>query len=317
MPSSARSLRPIKFQPLFIERIWGGRRLEELFGKKLPAEVAIGESWEIVDRGEVQSVVLEGEFAGKTLNELWQHHRDEVFGPGPELPHFPILVKLLDARDRLSVQVHPPADVAEEFGDEPKTEMWWIVDADPGAELYVGLRKGCTKKEFAKALSSPAVADLLHRQPVKTGDAMFLPSGRVHAIGGGTVIVEVQQNSDTTYRIYDWDRAGGTGKPRPLHHEEAMRSIKFDDIEPPLLSPEAERLAEHECFAVDQWKLAEPREAAPAGEFVIVGCLSGQIECAGVSLAPGYFFLVPAGATDRMLRPGAPGTSLLRITLPS
>src|SRR5262249_1256969 len=140
-----------------------------------------------------------------------------------------------DAEDKLSLQVHPPSDVAAELGGEPKTELWYITDAVPGAELYVGLNRGVTREEFEGKIRDGTVAECFHRIPVKPGDAMFLPSGRVHAIGAGLVLFEVQQNSDTTYRVFDWNRLGLDGKPRALHVPQSLASINFKDFEPPLL----------------------------------------------------------------------------------
>ena len=145
------------------------------------------------------------------------------------------MIKILDAREKLSLQVHPPAGKAAELGGEPKTEMWFIADAAPGAELFVGLKRGVTRAEFEKKISEGSVAECFHRIPVHAGDAMFLPSGRVHAIGAGLVIFEIQQNSDTTYRVFDWNRVGLDGKPRELHVAQSFASIDFNDFEPKLV----------------------------------------------------------------------------------
>lgn len=211
-------LYPLTFQPLFKERVWGGRRLAELYGKPLPEGKVIGESWEITDRPEGVSVVTNGPFAGRDLRWLMERHADEILGPVPcSAGRFPWLIKILDCEDDLSLQVHPPASVAPALQGEPKTEMWFVADARPGAKLYVGLRHGMTRSEFESALSKGRVADCFHVVPVSPGDTMFVPSGRVHALGRGNVIFEIQQNSDTTYRVFDWDRLGLDGAPRELH----------------------------------------------------------------------------------------------------
>src|SRR5690606_22752909 len=172
---------PLIFEPLFMERVWGGRRLETLFGKRLPQSTRIGEAWEMVDREEAQSVVHEGPLRGSTLHELWTEHRELIFGKGlPDTPRFPLLCKLLDAQERLSLQVHPPAEVAEELGGEPKTEMWYVVDATLDSDLYAGVRPEVTRETFEEALKEGRVADQVHKVPVKKGDAIFIPSGRVH-----------------------------------------------------------------------------------------------------------------------------------------
>jgi mannose-6-phosphate isomerase len=320
---------PIIFTPIFMERIWGGRRLATELGKKLPSNKRIGESWEIVDREEAQSVVANGSLKGRTLHELWTDYREEVFGesnappgrePGPEsraLPdRFPLLIKLLDAEEKLSLQVHPPADVAARLGSEPKTEFWYVARADPGAELYVGLRNNISAADFRRALDAGEAANHLHIIRVKAGDGMFLPSGRFHAIGGGNLLVEVQQNSDTTYRVFDWNRTDDSGKPRQLHVEQAIASINFDDVRPELVRPDGERLVRHDLFEVQKWQLTEPREIGPAGQFAIVCCLTGKVGGGDVALGPGEFMLVPASLSDRMVRPTENTTTLLRVTIP-
>ena len=230
------TLYPLRFQPIFKERVWGGRDLEELYQKTLPPNVPIGESWEITDRPEGVSVVANGPLNGKDLRWLMEHRTGELLGSvRPQAGRFPLLVKILDAQEKLSLQVHPPAAIAPQLGGEPKTEMWYVAHARPGAELYVGLRRGVTRAEFQRKIKDGSVAECFHRLPVQGGDVMFLPSGRVHAIGAGIVIFEIQQNSDTTYRVFDWNRVGLDGKPRDLHVEQSLRCINFDDFEPALI----------------------------------------------------------------------------------
>ena len=216
-----------------MERVWGGRRLESVLGKNLPPGAPVGESWEIVDREDAQSVVHDGELRGATLNHLWTQHRAKIFGTAyadHPAPRFPILIKLLDARERLSVQVHPPASIAPALHGEPKTEMWYFLDCLPGASIYAGLKRGVTRAAFETAMERGEVEQTLHQAPVQSGESIFIPSGRVHAIGDGCLIVEVQQNSDTTYRVFDWNRTGLDGVPRALHIPESMSSIDFEDF---------------------------------------------------------------------------------------
>jgi len=309
---------PLVFQPIFQERIWGGRKLAELFGKNLPPGKRIGESWEIVDRAEAQSVIANGPLQGKTLHEIWAQHRNEIFGDIPDTPRFPLLIKLLDAEEKLSLQVHPPKSIAAKLGGEPKTECWYVAAADPGAELFVGFRKSITRNEFEKSLRDGAATELVHAIRVKEGDAMFLPAGRFHGIGGGNVLVEIQQNSDTTYRVFDWNRVDqATGKPRQLHVDQAMECIDFNDVAPKLSEPKSELLAKHDLFEIQKWKLDAAREGTPRGQFAIVCCLTGALSCADVDLRPGEFFLLPASVEDRQLHPRSKGTTLLRITIPN
>ncbi|MBA3652247.1 MAG: mannose-6-phosphate isomerase [Chthoniobacterales bacterium] len=298
-----------------MERVWGGRRLESLFGKQLPPGKSIGESWEITDREEAQSVVRQGPWRGRTLHELWLEHRLEIFGDGlPDAPRYPILAKLLDARETLSIQVHPPASVAASLGGQSKSEVWYFADAAEGGEIFAGLRRGVTPDQFQQALDHDRVADLVARFPVRTGDSFFVPSGRLHAIGGGNVIVEIQENSDTTYRVYDWARTDDGGEPRQLHREQAMQAIDFSDFDPALVRQTGEVIVRCPQFTVEKWELSEPRRAHDLPLFALFFCLSGAVEMGETRFKPGEFFLVPAAANETPLQPGAKNTSLLRIT---
>jgi mannose-6-phosphate isomerase len=308
---------PLAFEPIFIERMWGGRRLESEFHKKLPPRKRIGESWEIVDRCEAQSVVAGGPLRGRTLHELWTQHRQEIFGDVPDTPRFPLLIKILDAQEKLSLQVHPPENVASRLGGEPKSEFWYVADADPDAELFLGFREPITRDRFEEKLRYGTVIDHVHRIAVQAGDAVFLPAGRVHAIGAGTLLIEIQQNSDTTYRAFDWNRTNpATGTKRDLHVEQAIQCIDFDDVQPKLLQSQGELLIGNRLFEIRKWNLDEAREAAPLGQFAIVCCLTGTLSCTKAKLAPGEFFLIPARLEDRQLKPLAPDTNLLRVTIP-
>ncbi len=296
-------LYPLTFHPIFKERVWGGRKLEQLYGKALPPGVPIGESWEITDRPEGESVIINGPLAGKTLRWVMERHPDELLGKARAAHgRFPLLVKILDAREKLSLQVHPPTATAAQPGGEPKTELWYVADAEPDAEIFAGLRRGVTRAGFERKIRDGTVADCFHRHHVRKGDAMFLPSGRVHALGGGNVIFEIQQNSDTTYRVFDWNRTGLDGKPRELHVPQALASIAFEDFEPALIQPQRGQLVEHELFEVQL-------RQAPAGSLcgmgvkdwrgpLVVGLVEGAIELRAephrLRLWPGQFCLVPA-----------------------
>lgn len=299
-----------------MERVWGGRRLESEFGKRLPADTHIGESWEIVDRPEAQSVVQTGALKGKTLHELWTQDRQNVFGDVAGAPRFPLLIKLLDANAKLSLQVHPPERIAAKLHGEPKTEFWYVAAAASEAELFVGLKEAMTAQQFEQAIDQGTIESCVHRVRVKVGDAMFLPAGRFHAVGAGNLLVEIQQNSDTTYRVFDWNRVDDEGKPRQLHVEQALQCIDFNDVRPKLAQSQGELLAKHDLFEIQKWNLDAARDIAPRGQFAIVCCLTGSVRCADVDLAPGEFFLVPAQLQDRQLKPIAKGTALLRITIP-
>ena len=299
-----------------MERVWGGRRLEQLYGKRLPSAALIGESWEIVDRPEAQSVVHEGPLRGATLHKLWRKYRSEIFGELPDSPRFPVLVKLLDAQENLSLQVHPAKQIARQLGGESKSEFWYVAHATPKARIYAGFKKATTAKNFTKALEEGKVEKHLHALEVESGDALFLPSGRIHALGAGNVIVEIQENSDTTYRIYDWDRARQRNAPRQMHVEQAMECVDFADVAPKLLRPKGDLLLRNEFFEIEKWDLGAEREVVSPGRFAIVLCLTGAVECAGRKFAAGDFFLVPAALGKRTVRPIGSDVSLLRVMLP-
>lgn len=223
----------LRLKPLYQDRVWGGRALESALSRTLPPGRPIGESWEIVDRPEAQSVISGGEFDGRTLREVIATKTAAIMGPRwPAERPFPILVKWLDCKERLSLQVHPPAAVAPELKGEPKTENWYIAACAPGSHLIVGLKRGVTRAQFEKALADLTLEDCVHRFPVTAGDSILVHSGQIHAIDGGNLILEIQQNSDTTYRVYDWGRVGLDGKPRAMHVEQSLKSIKWDDFEP-------------------------------------------------------------------------------------
>ena len=269
-----------EFEPLAQERIWGGRNLQDRFGRVLPEGKKIGETWELVDRAEAQSIVRGG---GESLHSFWDSaDRKKIFGiKAPDTDRFPILIKLLDAQEKLSLQVHPPAAKAKELGGDPKTEIWFFLETQKGADIYAGLKRGVGRKEFESALAEGKVADCFHRLMTEAGQAMFLPSGRVHAIGAGNVILEIQQNSDTTYRVYDWDRKDDAGKPRALHVKEALASIQWEDHEPAFVQPRGERLLVCDYFKITRWWVApgEVREVLPnSGSFRYLFVADGRVK---------------------------------------
>lgn len=292
--------------------------METLLGATLPdATTPFGEAWTVSDRPEAPSVTENG----VSLHELWTNHREAVFGKAlvnSQSPTFPLLMKILDACDDLSIQVHPPASMAAALKGEPKTEMWFIAHADPGAKIYAGLKPGVTREAFEEALQNGTVADVVHVIEAHTGDCLFIPSGRVHAIGAGLLIYEIQQNSDTTYRVFDWNRVGLDGQPRALHVQESLRSIDFEDFEPSVQKIEADgTLVKCDYFDV---KLCDrPGAVGEAGECVTLAVVSGEISVDGTTLKAGDFALLPASMTaqSRAVTPANAASQWLEIRVPA
>jgi mannose-6-phosphate isomerase len=304
------------FVPLYMERVWGGRKLEALFGRQLPVTNPIGESWELVDRADAQSVVSEGKLKGVTLHELWMNGRTRIFGEGYDYERFPLLIKILDASQALSVQVHPPVHRKIKLLDEPKTELWYFVDTEEGASVYVGLKNGTLREDFQSALANGTVDRLLHRVPTRPGSFIFLPGGRLHAIGAGNVLFEVQQNSDTTYRVFDWNRLGLDGKPRALHVEQSLQCIDFKDFEPALGEGPGERLVSHDCLIVDRWLLDQPRPANVLPRFSVFQVIEGTVSFGdGREFRFGDLFVVPARSHRSLITPKNDIAIVLRTTL--
>jgi mannose-6-phosphate isomerase len=272
----------LRFKPLYQDRVWGGRILETKLNRALPPSRPIGESWEIVDRPEAQSVINGGEFDGLTLRAAIEKDGAAIMGPAWTASRpFPILVKWLDCRERLSLQVHPPAAVAPELKGEPKTENWYIADCAPGSSLIVGLKRGVTREQFERAIHDNTLENCVHRFPVKAGDSILVHSGQIHAIDAGNLILEIQQNSDTTYRVYDWGRLGLDGKPRQMHVNESLKSIRWDDFEPAPVRGEnrAAVIADAREFRIRRVPLAvgETLRFAAGEQARILSVVSGRV----------------------------------------
>lgn len=315
-------LHPLLFEPIPFERPWGGSRLQTLYGKPGLAGKLLGETWEIADRIEAESKIIQGSWAGHSLRTLMESHRDELLGdlaphvePVTGKQRFPWLIKCLDCSQTLSLQVHPPTSVARRFESEPKTELWFVTAAADGACLWAGLENPVTLDTLAHDAGTPNFARHLHRIPVSAGDALFLPSGRLHAPGAGVVIFEVQENSDSTYRLYDWDRPGPDGKPRPLHIEQGLASLDLNDFRPGLVHSmwrTESGVQQRELALCDAFRVFEKRCDRPisvpviqCGSACALGIVEGELElcCAGFQsiLGPGRWVLLPACLADVML----------------
>ena len=281
---------PLRFEALCVERVWGGRALEPLLDRGLPTDGAVGEVWDLVDRDGSNSVVAsEGTLQGRSLRGLMLSERDALLGDARPAPggFFPLLIKHLDASHSLSVQVHPDARTAELLGDGPvgKTEAWFILSAEPGSMVYLGLKEDVDAVSFASKAESAEVVGLLESYPVKAGQFIFVPAGTVHAIGAGVTLVEIQENSDTTYRIFDWDRSGLDGEPRSTHIEQALKAVAYDMPAHPPLDPRLEdeegvnrhcQLVDCEAFCIDLRCINRPLERRTTGSALVYVVLDGH-----------------------------------------
>jgi len=310
--------RPLAFEPIIKRAIWGGRRLGTLMGKDIGDAQDAAESWEIADHGGSVSVVKDGPLAGTSLRDLVQNHPAELFGKGrADQTQFPLLVKLIDAREALSVQVHPNDELAKTLaGDNGKTESWVVLDAEPDALIYAGLKPGVTRDMLERAIEHGTVEPLLHRFEPKPGDCLLIEAGTVHAIGAGVLVAEVQQMSDTTFRLFDWNRVGADGQPRELHVEKGLRSIDFsrgpvDPIAPRPLVLEnddvREPLAVCPYFEIERWTLEFPEEIGRDDRFTILMVTEGEIEVRGPDgdrrARRGETILLPASLGPTMIHP--------------
>jgi mannose-6-phosphate isomerase len=312
---------PYKLRPIFKQRIWGGQKLKELFGKELPAGEKIGESWELADLPNDKSVIANGELAGLALNEAIQKYTKEITGYVNFTLPFPLLIKFLDAADILSVQVHPDEQTCRRMGKGvSKTECWYIVQAEPGAVIYKGLKNGVTKERFAEAIEKGIVAELLEQVPVKAGQCHFLPAGTAHTIGPGILIAEIQTPSDTTYRVFDFNRLDEAGKPRPLHIKEALESIHFDPACDNLSVTTAGHLVECPYFIIDKGHQPQDCEMLiPAGRLKVLVFLAGSGSFAPkkgqtTGFKAGDCFVIPAAFKGTVQF--AAETQYLAVTLP-
>jgi len=276
------------FKPIYKQRVWGGRELETHLKRNLPEDVPIGESWELVDREQDESLVDRGEWAGFSIRELLLSQGHKIMGPKwPNNKRFPILVKWLDCKERLSLQVHPPHFAAEKLGGEPKTENWYVVKTEPNATLVVGVKEGVSKEAFKKAIEDQTLENCVHTLPVQRGDAMFIPSGRLHAIGAGNFILEIQQNSDTTYRVYDWGRVGLNGKPRQLHVNESLESMDFSDHRPEILHTQKDddiTIADCDAFRIRKYVLKEPLKIEAGEQPRLISVVEGGLNITSLSV---------------------------------
>ncbi|MBU0678138.1 MAG: class I mannose-6-phosphate isomerase [Verrucomicrobia bacterium] len=321
------TLYPLILKPAYKDYLWGGDKIIRYFKRDEPPGV-YAESWEVSDRPEGPSVAANGPFAGKTLSEIAEGRAAELFGNRSTGGKFPLLIKLIDAKQKLSVQVHPDDESAARYGGEAKTEMWYVLDAEPGAYVYAGLKEGVDRDVFSKAIEEDTFEDVLVKIPVGKGDAVFMRGGRVHAIGEGCLLLEVQQNSNTTYRIYDWGRFGSDGKSRQMHIDEALQVIHWDDTESARVteSPVAERgesrlteVLTTPYFRLERLDLhGEWEDECDGSTFHVLFVAEGEVRLkAGQfdeTIAAGTSCLLPSVLGD--YSGASAGAVLLRVSLP-
>lgn len=321
---------PLRFRPFLRPMVWGGRGLKDTLGKELPTNDSYGEAWEISDHASHHSVVADGPQAGRTLRQLMLDDGAALVGDWPGTV-FPWLVKYLDCHDWLSVQVHPDEQAVQTLwpGENSKTEAWFVLDVRPGARVYAGLKPDVDVQVMAEAMKAGTVADCLHTFEPKPGDCLFLPAGTVHAVGGGVLIAEVQQTSDATFRLFDWNRVGSDGKSRTLHVEQGLASIDWNagPVEPKHAGgygtstrPVWQSLVECRYFELTYVRQSEPFTLGGSGQMQTVMVLHGEgtidTHHGPMSLHRGETVLLPAGASATWIVPRG-GLGLLVAKLPA
>lgn len=326
---------PLIFEPIFKQRIWGGRNLQRLLDKHLPPDVRIGESWELADLPSEESRVANGPQEGRSLHELVEQWGRDLLGSAALVQgRFPLLVKFLDAEEVLSVQVHPDNEASRQLGPDvrPKYEAWYVIDARPGAAIYCGLKAGVTREMLAAASKDGTVGDLLMKYDAKPGDCFYLPAGTVHAIGAGLVIAEPQTPSDVTYRLFDWNRIDPkTGQGRELHLEQAIRVTRPEYTTKDIIQErrplsglgrvKATRLTVCEAFIIDQYEAPAGATLDAAGGQLAVWMMlagSGRVSAEGqydVAVTRGNTVLLPAGLVQGTFRAESACT-WLKVTVP-
>jgi mannose-6-phosphate isomerase len=304
----------LRFEPIFRRYLWGGRRLETVLRKSIGEGEDYAESWEVVDHGADQSVVSAGPLKGLPLGELVREHSEDLLGLHAGHKQFPLLMKFLDCNRTLSVQVHPNDEQAEKLTppDLGKTEAWVVLAAEPGAKIYAGLRHGVDRLTLAEALDEGRLEDCLHAIEPRVGECLFIPAGTVHALGAGLLVAEIQQASDTTFRLFDWNRVDASGKPRSLHIQQGLEAIDFslgpaEPQTPRAVGGEVQRLVDCDKFVLDRMGLSAPEAVGGDERCHLIVVIDGELEAEKSAdrqpLAMGDTALVPATAGAVELRP--------------
>jgi len=325
---------PLRFEPIYKDYLWGGNRLESIFGRDLQGCRIVAESWEICDYGIQQSRVENGPLAGMTLSQLVHNYGEQLLGSqvwraknafGQD--RFPLLVKFLDARENLSVQVHPNDQMAAELDppDLGKAEAWVVIDAEPGSLIFAGLNAGVGREALVEAMESGRLEECLHRFEPKVGDCVFIPAGAVHVLGAGVMVAEIQQASDTTFRLFDWNRPGIDGKPRPLNVDMGLKAIDFglgpigpiargaNDFQ--IAEEASEDLVECDKFVLNRRTTSKPFGLGGDGKCRILTMLQGRAEVGDCTLPSGRTVLLPAALPEVQVSPDE-GISMLEARFP-
>lgn len=297
-------MKPFELIPPIKDYIWGGTKLREEFGKVSSLD-RLAESWELSCHKDGMSIISGGDYDGMTLDAFLRENPSALSSDCTSYEEFPILIKLIDARDNLSVQVHPDNDYARRYeGDNGKTEMWYIAGCDDGAELIYGFKETLTAEEFKRAVEENTLLEKLNRVKVHKGDVFFIKPGTLHAIGSGILIAEIQQSSNVTYRVYDYGRVGADGKPRELHVEKALEVTNPEPTPEKYGQPEAIEIAGAvyhplctcEYFTTAEYDIADELEIAASDTFMHILVLDGNGDISGISVKKGSSVFVPAGA---------------------
>ncbi len=316
-------LYPLRFTPVYKTYIWGGSRLETVLGRELGPEPTYAESWEIADHPHGQSIVANGPLAGSSLGELTASRGEELLGRHHPRDRFPLLLKFLDAKQHLSLQVHPSDELAAQMGldDSGKTEAWLVIEAEPGSVIWAGFKRPIDRPSVEAALRDGTIESLLHRFEPSPGDCLFLPAGTVHSLGEGILVAEIQQASDSTYRLFDWNRLDDQGNSRPLHIEQALDAIDYSQgpvgpAQPrPAERPSVERLVESNQFIFDRLSIESPQLVGSKDVCHVLTLLSGGVSVEGdlgdEPLRFGQTMLLPACVGPVMLKPSQNRPALL------
>ena len=321
------TLYPLRFEPLLKRYLWGGRRLGSVLNKQIGEGNDYAESWEVADRGRDQTIVSAGPLKWKTLGEVVAEHGQDLFGIHAPQVRFPLIFKFLDCRDVLSVQVHPDDTAAAKLDppDLGKTEAWLILHAEPGSYVYAGLKRGFDRAALEREIARGTIELCLNRLEPKAGDCLFIPAGMIHALGPGLLVAEIQQASDTTFRLFDWNRLGPDGTPRPLHIEQGLAATKFQLGPAALQKPQTterpfvERLVACDKFVLDRWQIEQPQTIGGDQRLHIISVLHGSVNVAGDAMGEplrlGQTMVLPASLPPVPLAPN-PKVQLLDIYLP-